>query len=69
MEGLSLDMASLVDIRDYVNKELALRLHTDVDSQGTFFTDLNGFQVGVAERPIPLLSLLPLPQGLAGGLP
>lgn len=45
VEGLSLDMAFLVDIRDYVNKELALRIHTDIDSQGTFFTDLNGFQV------------------------
>lgn len=38
-------MSSLVDIRDYVNKELALRIRTDIDSQGTFFTDLNGFQV------------------------
>lgn len=45
VEGLSLDMAFLVDIRDYVNKELALRIHTDIDSQGAFFTDLNGFQV------------------------
>lgn len=55
MEGLSLDMSSLVDIRDYVNKELALRIHTDIDSQGTFFTDLNGFQVipgpGAMETP------------------
>ncbi|XP_040824851.1 alpha-mannosidase 2x isoform X1 [Ochotona curzoniae] len=56
VEGLSLDMASLVDIRDYVNKELALRLHTDVDSQGTFFTDLNGFQV----QPRRYLKKLPL---------
>ncbi|KAF5927300.1 hypothetical protein HPG69_017777 [Diceros bicornis minor] len=45
VEGLSLDVSSLVDIRDYVNKELALRIHTDIVSQGTFFTDLNGFQV------------------------
>lgn len=45
VEGLSLDMASLVDIRDYVNKELALRIQTDIDSQATFFTDHNGFQV------------------------
>lgn len=45
VEGLSLDMSFQVDIRDYVNKELALRIHTDIDSQGTFFTDLNGFQV------------------------
>lgn len=45
VEGLSLDVSFQVDIRDYVNKELALRIHTDIDSQGTFFTDLNGFQV------------------------
>lgn len=45
VEGLSLDVSSLVDIRDYVNRELALRVRTDIDSQGTFFTDLNGFQV------------------------
>lgn len=45
VEGLSLDVSSLVDIRDYVNKELALRIRTDIDSQGAFFTDLNGFQV------------------------
>lgn len=45
VEGLSLDVSCLVDIRDYVNKELALRVHTDIKSQDVFFTDLNGFQV------------------------
>ncbi|MEJ1289135.1 hypothetical protein NN561_020175 [Cricetulus griseus] len=52
VEGLSLDMAILVDIRDYVNKELALRIHTDIDSQGTFFTDLNGFQLHLGTRRV-----------------
>lgn len=52
MEGLSLYMSSLVDIRDYVNKELALRIHTAIDSQGTFFTDLNGFQVIAGPRAL-----------------
>ncbi|XP_077796491.1 alpha-mannosidase 2x isoform X13 [Macaca mulatta] len=56
VEGLSLDISSLVDIRDYVNKELALRIHTDIDSQGIFFTDLNGFQV----QPRRYLKKLPL---------
>ncbi|ELW62822.1 Alpha-mannosidase 2x [Tupaia chinensis] len=56
VEGLSLDMSSLVDIRDYINKELALRIRTDIDSQGTFFTDLNGFQV----QPRRYLKKLPL---------
>nr|XP_042091036.1 alpha-mannosidase 2x isoform X2 [Ovis aries] len=56
VEGLSLDVSSLVDIRDYVNKELALRIRTDIDSQGIFFTDLNGFQV----QPRRYLKKLPL---------
>lgn len=45
VEGLSLDVSCLVDIRDHINKELALRLSTDIESDDTFFTDLNGFQV------------------------
>ncbi|XP_070631241.1 alpha-mannosidase 2x isoform X1 [Bos indicus] len=56
VEGLSLDVSSLVDIRDYVNKELALRIRTDINSQGIFFTDLNGFQV----QPRRYLNKLPL---------
>uniref|UniRef100_A0A493TQA9 Alpha-mannosidase n=1 Tax=Anas platyrhynchos platyrhynchos TaxID=8840 RepID=A0A493TQA9_ANAPP len=45
VEGLSLDVSCLVDIRDHVNKELALRFSTDIESEDTFFTDLNGFQI------------------------
>lgn len=56
VEGLSLDVSCLVDIRDYVNKELALRVHTDIKSQDVFFTDLNGFQV----QPRRRLRKLPL---------
>ena len=59
VEGLSLDMSFQVDIRDYVNKELALRIHTDIDSQGTFFTDLNGFQVIVGPCGTEPLLLMP----------
>ncbi|KAG8516346.1 Alpha-mannosidase 2x [Galemys pyrenaicus] len=44
VEGLSLAVSTLVDIRDHANKELALRLRTDIASRGAFFTDLNGFQ-------------------------
>lgn len=68
-------MSSLVDIRDYVNRELALRIHTAIDSQGTFFTDLNGFQV-IAGTQSPgdsteqdLDCVLPLSQAPRGGLP
>uniref|UniRef100_A0A8C9VFU6 mannosyl-oligosaccharide 1,3-1,6-alpha-mannosidase n=1 Tax=Scleropages formosus TaxID=113540 RepID=A0A8C9VFU6_SCLFO len=45
VDGLSLDITTLVDIRDQANKELAMRLVTDIQSKDTFFTDLNGFQI------------------------
>lgn len=35
----------MVDIRDQNNKELAMRLVTDIQSGDTFYTDLNSFQV------------------------
>lgn len=57
VEGLSLEMSFQVDIRDYVNKELALRIHTDIDNQGTFFTDLNGFQVILGSHGTELVLL------------
>ncbi|CAJ0944081.1 unnamed protein product [Ranitomeya imitator] len=44
-DGLSVDMSSLIDIRDHVNKEIAMRISTDIQSEDTFFTDLNGFQI------------------------
>uniref|UniRef100_A0A8D0GGK1 Mannosidase alpha class 2A member 2 n=1 Tax=Sphenodon punctatus TaxID=8508 RepID=A0A8D0GGK1_SPHPU len=56
VDGLSLDVSYLVDIRDHVNKELALRLSTDIESEDTFFTDLNGFQI----QPRRYLKKLPL---------
>lgn len=45
VDGLSLEISCLVDIRDHINKELALRFSTDIENKGAFFTDLNGFQV------------------------
>lgn len=35
-----------VDIRETYNFEVAMRLITSVKSGDTFFTDLNGYQVG-----------------------
>nr|XP_033776393.1 alpha-mannosidase 2x isoform X1 [Geotrypetes seraphini]XP_033776394.1 alpha-mannosidase 2x isoform X1 [Geotrypetes seraphini] len=55
-EGLSLELSSVVDIRDHVNKEIAMRLTTDIESGDTFFTDLNGFQI----QPRRHLKKLPL---------
>ncbi|KAK7121747.1 hypothetical protein R3I93_022736 [Phoxinus phoxinus] len=45
VDGLSLDITTMVDIRDQNNKELAMRLVTDIQSEDTFYTDLNGFQM------------------------
>lgn len=45
VDGLSLDISVMVDIRDQANKELAMRVVTDIQSEDTFYTDLNGFQV------------------------
>ncbi|XP_053220278.1 alpha-mannosidase 2x isoform X1 [Podarcis raffonei] len=56
VDGLSLEISCLVDIRDHINKELALRFSTDIESKGTFFTDLNGFQI----QPRQYLKKLPL---------
>lgn len=40
----------MVDIRDQTNKELAMRLVTDIQSRDVFYTDLNGFQVSFPPR-------------------
>ncbi|KFO96646.1 Alpha-mannosidase 2x, partial [Calypte anna] len=64
VEGLSLDVSCLVDIRDHVNKELALRFTTDIESDDTFFTDLNGFQIQPRryQRKLPLqANFYPMP--------
>ncbi|KAL0968420.1 hypothetical protein UPYG_G00266640 [Umbra pygmaea] len=45
VDGLSLDITTMVDIRDQSNKELAMRIVTDIHSDDTFYTDLNGFQM------------------------
>ncbi|XP_065544602.1 alpha-mannosidase 2x isoform X5 [Lathamus discolor] len=64
VEGLSLDVSCVVDIRDQINMELALRFSTDIDSEDTFFTDLNGFQIQPRryQRKLPLqANFYPMP--------
>ncbi|XP_071670000.1 alpha-mannosidase 2x isoform X6 [Patagioenas fasciata] len=64
VEGLSLEVTCLVDIRDHINKELALRFSTDIESDDTFFTDLNGFQIQPRryQRKLPLqANFYPMP--------
>ncbi|KAG7267578.1 hypothetical protein CRUP_005998 [Coryphaenoides rupestris] len=45
VDGLSVELSTTVDIRDQANKELAMRLVTDIQSGDVFHTDLNGFQM------------------------
>lgn len=45
VDGLSVDITTLVDIRDQTNKELAMRLVTNIQSGDVFYTDLNGYQI------------------------
>lgn len=56
VDGFSVDVTTMVDIRDQTNKELAMRLVTDIQSGDVFYSDLNGFQVG----PNRTSSTLPL---------
>ncbi|XP_015744480.2 alpha-mannosidase 2x isoform X2 [Python bivittatus] len=56
VDGLSLEISCLVDIRDHVNRELALRFSTSIENKDSFFTDLNGFQI----QPRQYLKKLPL---------
>ncbi|XP_008324416.1 alpha-mannosidase 2 [Cynoglossus semilaevis] len=43
--GKSLEISNTVDIRSEVNRELVMRLRSDVANGNRFFTDLNGFQM------------------------
>lgn len=43
--GKSLEISNLVDIRSQVNRELVMKLISDVASGNRFYSDLNGFQM------------------------
>ena len=46
LDGLAVDIHNLVNIKQFNNVELVMRLSTDIgNTYGTFYTDLNGFQV------------------------
>lgn len=43
--GRSLEISNMVDIRSEINRELVMRLVSDVANGNRFFSDLNGFQM------------------------
>lgn len=55
MDGFSVDVTTTMDIRDQNNKELSMRLVTNIQSGDVFYTDLNGFQVGLQTDSVILL--------------
>nr|XP_043892060.1 alpha-mannosidase 2x isoform X3 [Solea senegalensis] len=54
VDGLSIDITTMVDIRDQTNRELAMRLVTDIQNEDVFYTDLNGFQMQPRRRHLKL---------------
>lgn len=55
VDGFSVDVTTTMDIRDQNNKELAMRLVTNIQSGDVFYTDLNGFQVELHTDSVILL--------------
>ncbi|KAM9328946.1 alpha-mannosidase 2 [Gastrophryne carolinensis] len=56
LEGQSPEISNVVDIRGESNREIAMRISSDVNSQNRFYSDLNGYQI----QPRQTLSKLPL---------
>ncbi|XP_023068028.1 alpha-mannosidase 2 isoform X1 [Piliocolobus tephrosceles] len=56
LEGQSVEVSNIVDIRKVYNREIAMKISSDIKSQNRFYTDLNGYQI----QPRMTLSKLPL---------
>lgn len=62
VDGTSVDIYNIVDIRSESNKEIAMRISTDIqNTDSVFYTDLNGFQVrlGLSVSNLSWFLLLP----------
>uniref|UniRef100_A0A452UJS9 mannosyl-oligosaccharide 1,3-1,6-alpha-mannosidase n=1 Tax=Ursus maritimus TaxID=29073 RepID=A0A452UJS9_URSMA len=56
IEGQSVEVSNIVDIRKEHNREIAMRISSSINSQNRFYTDLNGYQI----QPRMTMSKLPL---------
>uniref|UniRef100_A0A8C3VL17 Alpha-mannosidase n=1 Tax=Catagonus wagneri TaxID=51154 RepID=A0A8C3VL17_9CETA len=56
IEGQSVEVSNIVDIRKERNHEIAMKISSSINSQNRFYTDLNGYQI----QPRMTMSKLPL---------
>ncbi|XP_051046840.1 alpha-mannosidase 2 [Phodopus roborovskii] len=56
IEGQSMEVSNIVDIRNVHNREIAMRISSKINSQNRFYTDLNGYQI----QPRRTMAKLPL---------
>lgn len=56
IEGQSVEVSNIVDIRKEHNREIAMRISSNINSKNRFYTDLNGYQI----QPRMTMSKLPL---------
>ncbi|KAL8203549.1 UNVERIFIED_CONTAM: Alpha-mannosidase 2 [Gekko kuhli] len=56
LEGQSLEIFNIVDIRGEYNREIAMRISSDIETHNRFYSDLNGYQI----QPRQTMSKLPL---------
>ncbi|XP_040842072.1 alpha-mannosidase 2 isoform X1 [Ochotona curzoniae] len=56
IEGQSVEVSNIVDIRNTFNREIAMRISSEINSQDKFYTDLNGYQI----QPRTTMSKLPI---------
>lgn len=60
LEGQSLEIFNIVDIREEYNREIAMRISSDIETHNRFYSDLNGYQVtnsirsNTAASPFPV---------------
>lgn len=45
VESQSVEICNTVDIRGETNREIAMRITSDLNNKDRFYTDLNGYQV------------------------
>ncbi|KAL1770864.1 alpha-mannosidase 2 [Sigmodon hispidus] len=56
IEGQSMEVSNIVDIRSMHNREIVMRISSKINNQDRFYTDLNGYQI----QPRRTMSKLPL---------